>query len=144
MWITEHTAGTDASPEAVWSALSALHQGAKLSERSDTFEIHGPFTVGTQISVTPQGQDTFRSLIRELDAPRVYADQTQFGGLTLLFRHTLTARPDGGTEVTHRLEIDGDGAEQIGPELDPQISEDFPVAMQDLFDAAEQGGPSPS
>jgi hypothetical protein len=138
MWTTQYTAETDAAPEAVWAALRDLHNGTRLSERSDRFELHGPFAAGTELSVTPQGQDTFLSVIIELDEPRVYADRTQFEDLTLLFRHTLEALPAGGTRVTHQLEIDGPGADQAGPELGPQISEDFPVAMADLFAAAGQ------
>ena len=138
MWTTQYAAETDAAPEAVWAALRDLHNGAKLSERSDTFELHGPFEVGTELSVPPQGQDTFRSVIIELDEPKVYADRTQFEDLTLVFRHTLTALPAGGTKVTHQLEIDGADVDHVGPELGPQISEDFPVAMADLFAAAKQ------
>lgn len=144
MWTTQYAAETDAAPEAVWAALHDLHSGAKLSDRSDAFELHGPFEVGTELSVTPQGQDTFRSVIIELDEPNTYADRTRFGDLTLLFRHTLTALPASGTKVTHQLEIDGPGADQAGPELGPQISEDFPVAMADLFAAAKQRQPKAS
>jgi hypothetical protein len=138
MWTTEYSAETDATPEAIWSALRDLHSGIKLSDRSDTFELHGPFEKGTEISVTPAGQDTFRSTIIELTEPLVYADQTEFGDLRLLFRHTLAPLTGGGTKVTHRLEIDGPGAGQVAPELGPQISEDFPAAMADLFAAALQ------
>jgi hypothetical protein len=138
MWNTEYSAETDAAPEAIWAALRDLHSGVRLSERSDAFELHGPFETGTEISVTPQGQDTFRSKIIELAEPRVYADQTEFGGLKLTFRHTLTLLSGGGTKVTHRLEIDGPSAEQVAPELGPQICEDFPVAMDDLFAAARE------
>jgi Polyketide cyclase / dehydrase and lipid transport len=136
MWNTEYSAETDAAPEAVWAALRDLHSGVRLSERSDAFELHGPFETGTELSVTPQGQDTFRSKIIELIEPRVYADQTEFGDLRLVFRHTLSPLSGGGTKVTHRLEIDGPSAEQVAPELGPQISEDFPAAMADLFAAA--------
>ena len=138
MWTTQYAAETEAAPAAVWAALRDLHSGTRLSDRSDTFELHGPFAAGTELSVTPQGQDTFRSVIVELDEPNAYADRTQFQDLTLLFRHTLTPLPAGGTRVTHRLEIDGPGADQAGPELGPQISADFPVAMADLFAAAGQ------
>jgi hypothetical protein len=138
MWSTRYAAETDATPGAVWAALRDLHSGMRLSEHSDAFELHGPFEVGTEISVTPQGQDTFRSVIVELEEPRVYADQTQFGDLLLTFRHTLAALPDGRTKVTHELKIDGAGADQAGPELGPQISGDFPVAMNDLFAAAHK------
>ena len=138
MWTTEYSAESAAAPNAIWAALRDLHSGIRLSGRSDSFELHGPFQKGTEISVTPQGQGTFRSTIVELTEPEVYADQTEFGELTLLFRHTLTPLPGGGTRVTHRLEIDGLGADQVAPELGPQISEDFPVAMNDLFTAAQE------
>ena len=138
MWTTEYSAETEASPEAVWTALRDLHSGVKLSEKSDTFELHGPFEVGTAISVTPQGQDTFLSKIIELDEPRIYADETAFGDLTLRFRHTLTPTAAGGTSITHRLEIEGAGSDTIAPGLGPQISEDFPEAMADLIAAARE------
>lgn len=133
MWTTEYSAETEASPRAVWAALRALHSGTRLSERSDRFELHGPFEQGTELSVTPQGQDTFRSRITELVEHEVYEDETSFGDVVLRFRHTLVPRADGGTVVTHRLEIDGEGADETGPGLGPQISEDFPVAMSDLL-----------
>jgi hypothetical protein len=139
MWTTEHTATTDAPPAAVWAALHALHTGVALSERSDRFELHGPFAVGTEISVTPQGQDTFRSVIVELVENEVYADRTEFGGLTLLFRHRLAALDGGGTRITHQLFIDGAEADQVGPELGPQIADDFPAAMDELIAAAHRG-----
>jgi hypothetical protein len=138
MWSTEYSTETDVAPEAIWAALRDLHSGVRLSDRSDAFELHGPFAVGTGISVTPQGQGTFRSTIVELAEPGVYADRTAFGDLTLLFRHTITARPGGGATVTHRLEIDGPGSAQAAPELGPQISEDFPAAMADLLAAARE------
>ncbi|MBN9748393.1 MULTISPECIES: SRPBCC family protein [unclassified Amycolatopsis] len=134
MWTTDYSAETSASPEAVWAALRALHSGTSLSERSDRFELHGPFEKGTELSVTPQGQDTFRSRITELTENEVYEDETRFGDVVLRFRHTLAPLSGGGTRVTHRLEIEG----SAGPELGPQISEDFPVAMSDLLGYAER------
>ncbi len=92
MFTTNYSADTEASPEQVWSALEALHSGTRLSERSDTFELHGPFALGTELSVTPQGQGTFRSTIVEFTENRVYADCTEYEGLTLLFRHTLSPK----------------------------------------------------
>ncbi|MGX7678220.1 polyketide cyclase [Jatrophihabitans sp. DSM 45814] len=143
MWSTEYSTDTAVSPQQIWSALRALHTGTALSEASDRFEIHGPFAVGTEISVTPQGQDTFQSRITELVENEVYADQTSFGDVTLLFRHTLRDLGNGGTRITHQLEIDGAGADQAGPELGAQISADFPAAMQDLIAAAQASLPAP-
>jgi hypothetical protein len=138
MWTTEHSVRTDLDAPAIWAALSDLHHGIALDENSDRFELRGPFAMGTEILVTPQGQGTFRSVIIELTENRVYADQTEFGGLVLTFRHTLAPLAGGGTQVTHQLVIDGDEAGQTGPELGPQISADFPEAMKSLLAAARR------
>ncbi len=118
--------------------------GVPLGEHSDRFELHGPFAVGAEVSVTPQGQDMMRSVIVELDEGRSYADSTRFGDLTLLFRHTLDALPTG-TRVTHRLEIHGPDADDAGPELGPKISGDFPITLDELLAAARtRSEPTPS
>jgi hypothetical protein len=135
MWSTEHTDTTGLPAHAVWIALRDLHTGATPSAEGDHFEIHGPYQVGTELSVTPQGQETFRSRIIELVEDERYADETAFGDLVLTFRHLLVAG-DAGTTVTHQLVIDGPEADVVGPELGPQISADFPAAMRSLFAAA--------
>ncbi|WP_394554009.1 SRPBCC family protein [Agromyces sp. MMS24-JH15] len=138
MWTTSHQGRTAAPPAAVWSALEALHSGTPLGPNSDAFELHGPFEVGTTLTVTPQGQEPMQSTIVELDPGHVYADRTIFGDLVLTFRHDLAPAPDGGTVVTHTLTIAGPEADRIGPELGPQISDDFPAAMAELVGAAER------
>jgi hypothetical protein len=138
MWSTEYTAHTSLSAAVVWAALRALHEGRLTYEGCDEFVLHGPFAVGTRVSVTPEGQETFDSTIVDLVEGSTYADETVFDDLVLRFRHTLV--PDGeGTNVTHRLEIDGPSADEVGPELGPQISGDFPESMQRLFEAAAVG-----
>jgi hypothetical protein len=135
VWTTEHTAETDVAVGKVWTALRELHTGVTKGAAGDVFEIHGPFEVGTDLSVTPQGQETLRSRIVELVEGERYADETSFGDVILTFRHVLTPI-EGGTRVTHELVIDGPGADAAGPELGPQISADFPAAMRSLFAAA--------
>ena len=139
MWTTNYTAETSAPSTDVWDALQALHSGVALGPASDKFELHGPFAVGTEVTVTPQGQDAMTSIIIELEPGLVYADQTSFGELLLTFRHQLQATHGGGTTITHTLEITGAGSDEVGPELGPQISGDFPVAMAELIASAESG-----
>jgi hypothetical protein len=136
MWSTDYSTETEVAPSDVWAALRNLHSGVSASAAGDVFELHGPFAVGTELSVTPKGQDTFSSTIIELAEDRLYADRTEFGDVTLVFRHTLTPLEVGGTRITHSLEIAGDGADRVGPELGPQISADFPSALDDLIEAA--------
>ncbi|MFI5782460.1 hypothetical protein [Nocardia sp. NPDC051570] len=143
MWKTEYSATTDLPVRAVWNALRDVHTGVVASGGGDVFEIHGPYELGTELSVTPQGQETFRSVIVELVEDQTYADRTEFNGLELTFRHRFQPGGDGLT-VTHELIIDGPGVDEIGPELGPQISADFPDAMKSLFDIASRPQSAPA
>ena len=44
----------------------------------------------------------------------------------------LEAVPDGGTRITYRTEIGGPTADQVGPELGPAITADFPHVLAAL------------
>lgn len=140
MWTAEHSIETDLAPAQVWTALRALHTGEIASSDGDVFRIDGPFAVGTELDVTPKGQETFRSRIVELVENECYADHTEFGDVSLTFRHTLEAT-QAGTRVTHQLVIDGPGADTTGPELGPQITADFPAALAGLVASARELGP---
>ncbi len=138
MWTTSYTVTTSAPAEAVWASLKALHTGTPLGPNSDAFELHGPFAVGTKLTITPQGQESMSSTIVALEPGVVYADRTEYGDLILTFRHDLTPDAQGRTVVTHTLTIEGPTADDIGPELGPQISGDFPSTMSELLTAAER------
>ena len=90
----------------------------------------------------PKGQDPITSVIIQAAENRVYADQTDMGDVTLRFSHTLQPLAGGGTRVTHRLEITGPAGDQIGPELGPAITEDFPEAMDALLARAASASAS--
>jgi hypothetical protein len=114
-----------------------VRTGAGSAGSSAAYAIHGPFAVGTRLSATPDGmQEALTATITELDDGRAYADQTEFNGLTLTDRHTLTPLTGGGTRITHQSVISGPGATTAGPQLGPSISEDYPAAMSTLIAAA--------
>jgi hypothetical protein len=136
MWSYEFATDTDVDAAACWKALEAVHMGRASTPSGDRFEPHGPFAVGSEVSITPAGQDTFRSVVTELQEGVVYADETRFDGLTLTFRYTFTALPDGGTRLCHRLVIDGPAADEVGPQLGPQIAADFPTDLAELISLA--------
>lgn len=140
MWTTEHIALTELGRETVWSAVRRLHEGTLSYPGADAFELHGPFAVGTELTVTPVGQEPIRSRISEVVPGRVYADVTDLGEVRLTFRYELEDAGVGtGTRVRYSLAIDGDAADAVGPELGPQISADFPEAVAGLLGAAASG-----
>jgi len=99
----------------------------------ESVTLHGPFAVGTRVTMTPTGQDPITSVIAAITPNECYADETDMGNVTLRFSHALTRLPDGGTRIVHRLEITGPKADELGPELGPMITEDFPDAMRALL-----------
>jgi uncharacterized protein YndB with AHSA1/START domain len=133
MWVHEHTAKTAASLEAVWQVLRDLDQWASWDTSMEWVRLQGPFQGGSQVTMKPKGQDPITSVIVEATENQLYADQTSMGEVTLGFSHTLQPLEGGGTKVTHRLEITGPAADQVGPELGPAITEDFPEALDALL-----------
>ena len=129
----EHVGETAVDSGAVWRVLRDLDTWASWDTSMEWVRLEGPFGVGTRVSMKPYGQDPITSVIVEAVENRVYADQTEFGGVTLRFSHALEPLASGGTRVTHRLEITGPEADRVAPELGPAITEDFPQAMDALL-----------
>lgn len=133
MWTHEHAAETPLPPEAIWKVLADLGNWARWDTSMERVELHGPLAAGSTVTMTPKGQDPITSVITEVAENERYADQTEFGGVTLSFSHTLTRLPGGGTRIVHRLDITGAQAGEAGPEIGPMITEDFPEAMAALL-----------
>jgi uncharacterized protein YndB with AHSA1/START domain len=142
MWTHEYTAETATSRHALWRILRDLDQWATWDTSMEWVRLQGPFQAGSQVTMKPKGQDPITSVIVEARENRRYADQTDLGEVTLRFSHTLEPLAGGGTRVTHRLEITGPAADQVGPELGPAITEDFPEAMDALLARAASASAS--
>jgi hypothetical protein len=137
MWTHEHTVETELPPEAIWHVLSDVDGWTSWDTSMEQITLLGPFAVGTEIAMTPKGQDPVRSTIVAIEPNRLYVDEVGFGDLTLRFTHLLTRLDSGGTRLTHQLTISGPAADEAGPTLGPQITEDFPEAMAALVAAAD-------
>jgi hypothetical protein len=140
MWTHEHTAETPSSPEAIWRVLRDIDNWARWDTSMEQVSIQGDFEVGTRVSMIPKGQEAIVSVITAIKENELYADETDLGEVKLRFSHSLTALPNGGTRVTHRLEITGPTADEVGPRLGPAITEDFPDAMSALLAYASEHG----
>jgi len=102
MWQFEHTCETKTSPEAIW----------RLYSNPGTWPLAFRMT-----EVTPE---------------RSFTDETEVPGATLRFIHRLSPLAGGGTRLTHRVEIDGPGADEIGAHLGPLVTADVPDTMESL------------
>jgi len=133
MWAHEYTAESALASDVIWAVLADVDNWARWDTSMESVKLQGPFAVGTPVTMTPKGQDPINSVITAITKNELYADETDMGDVTLRFSHALTRLPDGGTRIVHRLEITGPKADEIGPEIGPAITGDFPDAMQALL-----------
>ncbi|MDQ1047515.1 SRPBCC family protein [Streptomyces sp. V4I2] len=141
MWDFEHTIEADVTPAQVWSRYVDTASWPEWDEGIVRVTLDGPFAAGSTGTMTPEGQDPLPFTITEAVPEQGFTDETVIpDAVTLRFIHRLTALPGGRTKITHRLEIEGPAAEAMGPELGPQITSDFPEAMEALAKVAGQAG----
>jgi hypothetical protein len=133
MWEYEHSVETTASRETVWRLYADVEGWGTWDTGVEQITMHGPFAVGTEVSLTPTGQEPVRMRITDLQDNEQFTDETEFAGVTLRFIHQLACLDNGRTLVTHRVEVTGPGADQIGP----AVAEDAPDAMAGLVKLAE-------
>lgn len=137
MWTHEYAAETGVPPASVWTVLADVDSWARWDTSMEWVRLDGEFAVGATVRMKPLDQDeAISSTIVAIEPERRYADRTEFGGVVLDFSHDLFPTGDGGTRVVHRLQISGGEADQVGPELGPQITADFPEAMAALLACA--------
>jgi hypothetical protein len=133
MWTYEHSVETDAAPEAIWPILTDLENWPTWNPDIERIELDGPFRLGAEMQLTPVGQDTVGLRVVELDDGVMFADEAEIpGAAAVRTYHRLDTADSGRTRLTFRMEIAGPAADQIGPELGPMITANYPVVMANL------------
>jgi hypothetical protein len=132
VWTTEHRIETPAAPDAIWALLADVDGWQRWNDGVEAIALRGPFAVGSTFTMTPAGGEEVVTTITVVDAPRAYVDETELGGIVVRVSHLLDPLPAGGTALTFRLDVDGPGADEAGPEIGPAISADFPEVMATL------------
>jgi uncharacterized protein YndB with AHSA1/START domain len=138
MWEFEHGVDTTAAPEALWRHWSDMAAWPTWNDGIEKIEIDGPFAVGTTFRMTPPGEDPVEMRIVEIVPGELFTDQMDAGDFLVTTVHRLQSRPEGGTRVVYRTEIIGPAADQVGPELGPAITADFPDVLARLVALAEE------
>lgn len=141
MWEFEHSVEADVTPAQVWARYADVASWPEWDTGIVEVTLDGPFVAGTTGTMTPEGQGPLPFTLTETVPEAGFTDETVIpDAVTLRFVHRLAGLPGGRTRITHRLEIEGPAAATMGPELGPQITEDFPEAMEALAKVAGQRG----
>lgn len=136
MWEYEHAVETAAAPEAIWRLWSDVENWGNWNAEIEKIEINGPFEPGTQILMTPPGEDPIPLLIAEAVENERFVDEARFGDLLLRTTHRIDITDPDRIRVVYQMEITGSGADEAGPEIGPGITADWPETMAALVKMA--------
>ena len=148
MWDYEYRLETSAPPEALWRHWADMASWPQWNEGIETITVDGPFEVGTVFTMTPPDDEPIRMRLTEIEPGRSFTDEMDAGDFAVRTEHRLEPaaetpsglRPSGArlTAIVYRTEITGEAAAEVGPELGPQITADFPAVVAAL--ARRAGG----
>ncbi|MGI8648478.1 MAG: polyketide cyclase [Acidimicrobiales bacterium] len=138
MWVYEHGLETSATPQAIWRLWTDVQNWGTWNADIEKVEISGPFAIGVEITMTPLGQDPVRLRITDLTQYERFIDEASIDKLLLRTIHRLARLDQHRTQVTYRMEITGPGADEIGPQIGPAITADWPETMASLVRLAQE------
>jgi hypothetical protein len=137
MWEYEYSAETTASREELWRLWADVDNWGDWNADIETIELQGPFAEGSLIAMTPAGQETVHLRLAQVSEPELFVDEAVIGGATFRTTHRLERLNCGRVRVSYRMEITGPQADELGPELGPAITSDFPDTVASLIARAE-------
>ena len=137
MWEYEHAVETGASPAALWQKWADVSSWPAWNGGVATAEIDGPFTDGTSFTMTGPDGEPIRLTLTDVVPGERFTDVMDGGDVVVTTTHRLEPAGDGRTRVAYRTEISGPAADQVGPELGPAITADFPEVLDALITAAQ-------
>ncbi|MBS2545546.1 SRPBCC family protein [Catenulispora sp. NL8] len=142
MWNYEFSAEAEVTPHAVWTLWADPLGWHTWNEGAGKVEMDGPFAAGTRFTMTPPGQDPIRMTITEVVPDQAWVDVCELPELVITTHHLIEEigligeAGDSRTKVVYRTEITGEAADEVGPELGPQICADFPEVVGKLLELA--------
>ena len=139
MWEYEHSIETGAAPEALWARWADVSTWTEWNADIEKVALDGPFAAGGKITMTPRGDEPVVLHLAEVRENETFVDVAEFGGVVIRTMHRLERLSAGRTRVTYRSEITGPGADELGPQVGPAITADFPETMAALVRAAGAG-----
>ena len=137
MWEYQHSVETTATPEVLWRHWSRIAEWPQWNAGIEKIEVDGPFAVGTVFTMTPPGGDHFQMRLTEVVPGKLFTDEMDAGDFVVRTVHLLEQAAAGRTRVVYRTEITGPAADQVGPQLGPAITADFPDVLAALVKLAE-------
>lgn len=136
MWEYEHSVEASVAAEALWARWADVATWAAWNADIEKVELSGPFAAGSQITMTPRGDEPVLLTLAQVRENETFVDEAEFGGVTVRTVHRLEPLDSGRTRITYRTEITGPAADELAPQVGPAITADFPQTIAALVRAA--------
>jgi hypothetical protein len=137
MWATEHSVETSAAPKEIWRLWADVAGWPDWNGDIERIELVGPFATGGRIVMTPIGQEPIDLRIAEAVEPELFVDEAELDEIVVRTIHRVERLDPERVRVTYRMEITGQAADTVGPNVGPEISADFPQTLAALVERAE-------
>lgn len=132
MWSCEHAAEAEVSADTVWRIWVDVERWGDWNSDIESIAIDGPFAVGSMIAMTPHEREAVALRIAEVRPGELFVDEAEFGGALIRTTHRIERLAEDRVRVVYRTEITGPAAEEVGPEIGPAITDDFPETIAAL------------
>ncbi|MHB8396031.1 MAG: SRPBCC family protein [Thermoplasmataceae archaeon] len=141
MWSFEHSIETNATPKRIWALYSDVGKWPLWDAGISSITIDGPFSAGSTGTITPAGQDSLPYRLLAVDPEKGFSDQTELPGheAVIRFIHSIDVLQSGKTRITHRVEIDGNDADEVGSRIGSAFAKGVPETMCSLANMALHG-----
>ncbi|MFJ6130410.1 SRPBCC family protein [Streptomyces griseoviridis] len=136
MWNHEVSADTEAPLEAVWAQYVDLNGWPKWNPGTQKIELKGAFATGSEgvITSAAYGDVPFK-LASVVDKESFVIESPVNEDVVLRTSCHVAALPSGGARITHRVELEGPGSEQMGATLGEDLSKNLAAGAQALVEA---------
>jgi hypothetical protein len=138
MWVSEHSIATSASRKAILDLFADVTHWPEWNPGTEWVTLDGPFAAGTTGLMKIPDQDPLSFRLIRVDSDG-FEDETVIpdADIVVRVRHTIASTRDGRINVVYRATIDGPRADELGPEIGPQVTADFPEVLAALAARAE-------
>jgi polyketide cyclase/dehydrase/lipid transport protein len=138
MWTYEHSIDADVSPTAVWDLY------ADVSAWPDTWnygleivKLDGPFQDGSTGICQPRGAEALPYTLGEVSLGKHFTMHLNDEDKVITASYCgVEALPDGGSRITHRIELSGPASAARAAELGPILSQGLIGGVQKLVEFA--------
>ena len=86
--------------------------------------------------MAPRGADPVVLRVAEVRPGECFVDAAEVGGTVVATTHLVEPASEGRVRIVYRTEITGPASEEIGPQLGPAITGDFPETIAALVEFA--------